>query len=237
MPVMKDKPAPYAPASALLELVNRHRERGLPKPVNAEVLGRAGISDSLNSRTLQALQILDLIDADGNPTSTLEGIRLAPAAEYQKRLKEWLDSAYADIIQFVDPEKDDETKIRDAFRSYNPVGMQPRMVTLFTGLYAAAGVRTETTAKTAPSRPRPASTTATPRLKAKSVPRRNAPNNTSFDGLPEPLAGLLKKLPVEGATWSQEQRDKFLTAFGHMIDFSYQIGDPESDAEEQEVAE
>ena len=100
---------------------------------------RAGVSQSLVPRTVQALQMLDLIDADGRPTQTFESIRVASEPDYKQRLVEWLDGVYADVIEFVDPSRDDETKIRDAFRLYQPHGQQPRMVSLFLGLYAAAG--------------------------------------------------------------------------------------------------
>ncbi len=60
MAVTQEKPAPYAPASAILDIVSRYRNRGLVFPVNADVLARVGISDSLIPRTLQALQVLDL---------------------------------------------------------------------------------------------------------------------------------------------------------------------------------
>ncbi len=89
---------------------------------------------------MQALQTLDLFKENGNPTETLEGIRLAPEAEYKKRLEDWIKGAYADVFAFVDPAVDDDTRIRDAFRNYQPIAQQPRMVTLFKGLCAAAGL-------------------------------------------------------------------------------------------------
>lgn len=143
MAVTSNSAVPYAPASAVLEIVSRHRSRGLPSPVNADVLGRAGVSNSLIPRTLQALQVLDLIDDKGAPTPTFESLRLAPEAEYKQRLAQWLNGAYADVLNFVDPGTADEVAVRDAFRNYNPVGQQPRMVSLFLGLYAAAGIGPE----------------------------------------------------------------------------------------------
>jgi Family of unknown function (DUF5343) len=134
VPVTAAKPTPYAPATAILDLVHRYRSRGLSTPVNTEVLARAGISNSLIPRTLQALQTLDLINQDGTPTQTFEGLRLAPEAEYRARMAAWLRSAYADIFTFADPTKDDASQIRDAFRNYQPIGQQDRMVTLFNGL-------------------------------------------------------------------------------------------------------
>lgn len=228
MAVTADKPAPYATTSSVLELIERHRNRGLPSPVNAEVLGRAGVSDSLIPRTLQTLQTLDLIDSDGNPTETFEGIRLAPEPEFKKRLEEWLNGAYADVISFVDPAKNGETEVRDAFRSYRPVAQQPRMVTLFRGLYAAAGI--------APEKPTQPPRTRTPKpASAKIAPRKKTPQS-SQSGVPAPLAGLLSSLPPEGQGWTQSQHDKFLNTFGAVLDYCFPITeneapDPEHDSE------
>src|SRR5688572_7472873 len=140
MTVTPDRPAPYAPATAVLAMIERHRSRGLPTPINADVLARASVSASLVPRTLYALQTLDLITESGEPTEVFERIRRSPEAEYKQRLLEWLNGAYADVLQYIDPATADEVAVRDAFRAYNPVGQQARMVTLFMGLYAAAGV-------------------------------------------------------------------------------------------------
>lgn len=225
MAVTSDKPTPYAPASVVLDLIARHRQKGLPAPVNAEVLTRAQVAESLVPRTLQALQRLDLIDDDGKPSEIFEGIRKAPEAEYKQRLAEWLNSAYADVIKFVDPGKDDETAVRDAFRSYIPVGQQERMVSLFLGLYAAAGIGPErssqqsrTRAPAAAPRPRVSSQSSWDRLITKAKPV-----SKQATGIPEPLAGLLSRLPVEGDGWTKAKRDTFMTTFGAVLDFCYPI--------------
>ena len=124
MAVTPDKPAPYAPPSSILDIIRRYRDRGLSFPVNADVLTRIGVPESLVSRTMQALITLDLFNEVGNPTPTLEGIRVAPEAEYKKHLEDWLKSAYADVFSFVDPTTDDDIRIMDAFRSYQPQGQR-----------------------------------------------------------------------------------------------------------------
>lgn len=229
MPITLDKPAPYASPQSIIEILERHRNRGLPSPVTAEVLGRAGIPDSLIPRTLQALQTLDLIDEVGNVTDTFEKIRLAPEAEYRDRLLEWLNAAYADVLTYVDPANDDETKIRDAFRSYKPTGQQSRMVTLFVRLYAAAGVRAPKPipVKAAVPRIRASTSTKMPRaiqrVSASYVPPRQAPRVDASGGLPAPIVGLLASLPAEGSGWTQERRDKFLATFQAVLDFCFPI--------------
>jgi len=226
MPVNKDSPAPYAPASAVLELVRRHRARGLPSPVDSEVLGRAGISDSLIPRTLQALFALDLIDGEGIPTKTFEGIRLAPETEYRSRLEEWLKAAYADVFAFVDPAKDDSIRIRDAFRGYQPTGQQDRMVSLFQGLCVEAGLMTERKDASAKKDKQSKSSLRIKPSKLMSVntpssqPASNSTSTKEVDHLPPALAGLLATLPRADEGWTKVQRDKFVATFTAVLDYS-----------------
>lgn len=140
MAVTSESSAPYAPYKAIIDLIQRYREKGMQTPFTAEVLGRAGITDSLISRTIQALQVLELIDEEGNPTPTFEGIRSAPETDYKQRLGEWIKGVYSDVFSFVDPMTDDQSRIRDAFRTYKPHGQQARMVSLFNGLCMEAGL-------------------------------------------------------------------------------------------------
>lgn len=231
MPVTKDTSAPYAPAGVILSLLERNRTKGLPAPITAEVLTRAGVTDSLNSRTLQALQALDLIDDVGQPTKVLDGLRLAPEAEYKTRMAEWLYNAYADALNFVDPAKATETEIRDAFRGYKPVGQQDRMVTLFVSLLEAAGVMPERTKKPrqklqsgAPTRqPQQRAKVAEPEIQPAATPTHHRRVHVET-GLPPALSGLLQSLPPQGDGWTKTQRDLFVTTFTAVLDFCYPVG-------------
>jgi hypothetical protein len=245
MPVTPDKPAPYAPASTIIELMDRNRDRGLPTPLITETLARLGVPDSLNSRVLYAMTVLDLIDPSGLPTATLEGLRLAPEAEYKKRQEDWLKSAYADIFGIIDPSKDDETRIRDAFRSYQPVGQQARMVTLFQGLCAAAGLIPEKTAP-APRQPRSAPTPAQ-RQALNTLHKRiiNNPNKPlsgktpgvrGIAGLPPALSGLLESLPDPDQGWTNGEREKFLTTFKAVLDFCFPVVTKKSSGDQDATA-
>jgi hypothetical protein len=120
--------------------------------------------------------------------------------------------------------KDDETRIRDAFRNYEPMGQQTRMVTLFQGLCAAAGLIPEKPTRVgrppATSRPRPTLTRIVAE-RFKDAPRhspRNAP-----PGVPAPLAGLLTSLPPEGEGWTKADRSKFITTFTAVLDFCFPV--------------
>lgn len=231
MPVTQDRPAPYGPPKVIIDLVQRHRNKGLPSPIDQDVLARAGVPDSLIPRTLQSLRILDLITEDGSASEALERIRLAPEAEYQQRLAEWLNAAYADALAFVDPATDDETAIRDAFRKYVPTGQQSRMVTLFIGLFTAAGVMPVRTNSAPP--PKVLSNGAPirqPRARAPqaSIQTRNfgrvgAKRPAPEGAFPPALSGLLASLPADGSGWTKESRDKFMAAFSVILDFCYPI--------------
>lgn len=239
MAVTKEKSAPYAPTSAVLGIIERHRDRGVPSPIDSEVLGRAGVSDSLIPRTLQALEVLELINENGKLTDTLEALRTAPQAEYQQRLAEWLKKVYADVFSYVDPSQDDEVQVRDAFRSYNPVGQQSRMVSLFMGLCAAAGLAPEKPAKT--NKPKQTSTKRAPiskrppaRKRAASTTRPNAGTEIGGGKIPSALAGLLASLPDEGKPWPKERRDRFVATFESVLDFCFPIGEPPDEDEDTE---
>jgi hypothetical protein len=222
MSITRDKPGPYAPTSAILGLIERHRRNGLPSPVTEDVLERTGISSSLTSRTLQALVTLDLIDDQGRATPTLEGIRLAPEPEYKQRLADWLRAAYADALSFVDPAQDDETKIRDAFRAYKPVGQQPRMVTLFTGLFAAAGVRPEKKRSPAP-RPSNRSPKVSPpesTLHDASRALEKPPLQGAHDGVRKHKAvvdQLLDKFPAFDPAWTDDLKAKWFDGYQRLL--------------------
>lgn len=232
MPVTKDSAAPYAPGSAILGVVSRHRAKGLPSVIDLDVLTRAGVSETLAPRTLQALKSLDLIGDDGKLTETFEGLRLAPEAEYQQRMGDWLRSAYADVLTYVEPETATETDLRDAFRTYVPTGQQTRMISLFQALFAAAGLapeRQRVVAKRVASgnggvKPKPTvARAATNKPAAQHNPPPPARQHHAMpDGLPPALAGLLASLPADGC-WTQAQRDKFMAAFPVMLDYAFEI--------------
>jgi hypothetical protein len=240
MPIQKQ--APYAPAKTVLSIIDRFRNRGLQVPIDLEVLSRAGVSESLAPRTLQALRLLDLIDEAGNPTDTLDALRLARSDEYQQRFAAFLRTAYSDVFQYVDPVEDDEECIRDAFRAYEPRGQQGRMVSLFVAFAEHAGLRDPAKFSAsngertpAPRRTTPAALRSRPIRAAggRETPPVTLPSSAQeqtdglrrypSEGLPPALAGLLASLPQQGEAWTQAQRDRFLTTFGAVLDFVYPV--------------
>lgn len=230
--IQQNGPAPYAPPQAVLDVIKRYRDHGLSTPFTTDVLERAGVTPSLSPRTLQALKLLGLLDADGHPTEDMHGLEKSTSDEFGPLLAGVVKQAYADVFSFADPESDPYERIEDAFRTYTPKGQRVRMVTLFLGLCEAAGIKTpagskrrggESKNQTVRLRPATMRETAQP-IRPSRAPARRARASSEAD-LPAAVAGLLQSLPNSREGWTSDQRDKFLAAFASVLDFSYPIKD------------
>ena len=108
--------APYAPAKAVLGVVERFRDRGLPEPLTTGALEQVGVPASMAPRTMQALRFLGLVDEGGNRLEGFEQLRRAKTDEYPGVLAEMVRAAYLPVFTIVDPATDSDTAIADAFR-------------------------------------------------------------------------------------------------------------------------
>lgn len=205
----------------MLEIIQWHRKRGLSVPVDGDVLSRAGVSHSLIPRTIQALQVLDLIDGAGTPSPVLERLRLASDADLPQQLRDWLTGSYADVLRVIHPATSNQFAIRDAFSAYKPVGQQSRMVRLFMELFKAAGV--EPAGAAAIRQPGIAGSRRPTWPRAASDKPARAEARASLRGavMPPALEGLMAGLPAEGESWTQEQRDVFLRTFETVLDYCF----------------
>lgn len=179
MAISLDGTAPYAPTSAIVEVINRHRNGILQSPVTLQTLERLGVSESIRPRTLQALKLLDLTDEDGNLTPEFQGLRKVPTPEFLPSLATMLRATYAEVFAIVDPSNATFQQVHDAFRGFSPAGQIDRMVWLFLGLLeftqqwpnlpsrtgskgagdtCAKAARTATSERSARRRPKPPST-------------------------------------------------------------------------------
>jgi Family of unknown function (DUF5343) len=242
MALQPEGPGAYAPPRAVIGIIERWRERGVPTPITADTLVRASVTtDSLTPRTLQTLKLLDLIDDSGQPTDEFVELRKVSSDQYKDRLAALLRVAYADVLAHVDPTKDDYERIRDAFRVYSPPGLRDRMVTLFLGLAEYAGLISGDRAKELTgrrsSKPRP--NRPAPARGAKSQPQPSSngsgtgtsePSDTTArterpkDGrLPPALEGFMRALPEPGTSVSTKRREQYVQAFASNFDLSYDV--------------
>jgi hypothetical protein len=251
MAVTTEQSAPYAAPGVFVPLLARNREKGLPNPLTAEALQRLGVSDSILTRTLQTFKTLDLIGEDGKHTEILESFRRLPEAEYLPAMAQWLEAAYDHALDIIDPATADETALRDAFRNYNPISMQPRMISLFTALFEAAGVRSaelpkaatkKTSAAGTASRPSRLSTARVTPLRSAAAATNRAAANPMPSGLHPAMAGMLASLPSQSQGWTQDARDRWYAAFGVILDLAFPPGtgavvvEPQSDEAPDAVA-
>jgi len=227
MAIQTDGPAPYAPPTAVLGVINGYRDRGLATPFTLSVLQRAGVSESLAPRTLQAFKLLDLVDDQGNPTPAFIDLGKAGSAEFPERLAAILRAAYEEVFQFVEPRDDPSEKVRDAFRVYKPRGQQERMVTLFLGLCEVAGLVDARPQKARPQRKASGSNgsqrapraTASDKAQREEKPLPRSPVTEDFHPSPPPasgqhpfIRGLIQELPPAGTEWSEAKREKWAKA-------------------------
>lgn len=251
MALQEGGPGAYAPTVAIVRVIERYRDRGLPAPIDADTLVRANLTtDSLAQRTVQSLKLLDLLDDDLQPTADLVALGKVPTDQFKERLAEVLRTAYADVFKFVDPATDSYEHIHDQFRPYKPPSLRDRMTTLFLGLCEYAelipegrtrqltGRRVATGSKTTamqPARTRPATKPPAKAAKDEALAPVGPPASPQAprpgDGhLPPALEGFMRALPASGATVSVKRRDQYVQAFASNFDLSYDVqGEIEED--------
>jgi hypothetical protein len=175
----------YAPPTAVIGVIERYRERGLPVPINAETIVRAGLTtESLAARTVQALKLLDLLDDELRPTAELVALEKVPRDQFKERLAEVLRTAYADVFKFVDPATDGFERIRDRFQLYRPPTLRDRMTTLFLGLSEYAGIIPEGRTKELTGRRPVAGRTKPPRPSSTRSPKASPESSSNGSGMP-----------------------------------------------------
>jgi hypothetical protein len=146
--------APYAPTRAAMDTITRFRDRGLPSPLNAKALETVGVAATMAPRTLQALRFLGLLDDDDNPTELFQRLKRASTDEYQGQLAEVVRAAYIQVFAIVDPATDGDIAIADAFRAFEPSKQREKMISLFRGLCAEAGIIEQARQRSTARRPR-----------------------------------------------------------------------------------
>lgn len=225
--------APYAPAKAVLGVIERYRDVGLPDPLTTASLERVGVPASMGPRTLQALRFLGLIDEDGTRLEAFEQLKRAKTDEYPAQLAEIVRAAYLPVFTVVDPATDTDTAIADAFRGYEPGAQRGKMLALFRGLCSVAGViqgdrrpkggapKKPTGGALAPRPKPPKKPTAIPRAE---LPERQADDEAMLDI--RLITAIIQQLPRE-RRWTSSRRQKWLGAIESAVDLLIETDEPE----------
>lgn len=138
--MVDDSFRPYAAAANIKAVLQRARTRNLPEIVNNDFLRIVGIPEIVYGRVMQALRFLGLIQEDGTPTDKFEAIAGSTDDQYRELLDKVVREAYRKEFEMVDPSKDPQSKVRDAFRRFQPRSQTNRMVMLFLSLCREAGI-------------------------------------------------------------------------------------------------
>lgn len=230
---------PYAPATSVIQVIKRYHERGLPEPLNVEVLQQVGIPASMFSPTFRTLLFLGLVDQAGMKTTRFENIRRSASDEYPMTLASIVKDAYSDIFTIADPSADDLTAITDAFRRYDPANQRDKMVRLFIGLCEEAEIIQPGTHQT--------KTVRKPRAPS---PQSRTPKTTTLPGT-EPVlpvvdealdldyrlvSSIVQQLPRNGQ-WTLEKRQRWLDAMTSAIDLLIDVHDEQASADDRSTSE
>lgn len=230
--------APYAPGQVIIDLIRRQRQMGTLKSVDAGLLERLGVTESLRPRTMASLRQLGLIDEDGNVTAVMEGFKRGSEDEYRGYLTKHLKDVYGEVFDVLGDVSDATPEAVDtAFRGYEPHGQRGRMVVLFLSLCQEAGLVQEVVRERASSVSR-ATRSAGGNGAAKKPNRKKASpqEEPSKDSTPTPpappalpsldplISAYVAKLPPSGSVWPHDAREKYLNALKSIFDIVYQEG-------------
>ena len=190
------------------------------RTVDLETLALIGIAEGNRPRTLAALKFLGLVSETNRRTETLDRIGRASTDEYPESLALILRSAYEPVFQIVDPAEDDVERITDAFRQYEPAAQRSRMVSLFMGLCAEAGIiKKESTPKRRPARSsqgrRPTARTEEPRTRSSAADL-------------QAIHAIVDQLPGD-RRWSAARRDGWMAMIRAAVDFAIAVREVRED--------
>lgn len=230
---------PYGPPSNVVDVLQRLRDRNLPDRLDAEFLRDAGISVNLASRTMFGLQFLGLVN-NFEPTDALRSIAVSTDEEYRTTLADLVQSAYSDVFDVLDPEKDSQDKFTNFFRRYTPASQRSRMVTFFLGICREAGLAVlegpkprRSSASTSQSRPRPRA----PQRTAQAAQQQSEPPRRQGSQIPSAIQLLVESLPPEGGALSKERRKQWLSLADAALAFVYPERSEQADDQPASPAE
>lgn len=201
--------APYAPLRALQSVIAFHRDTGLGEPISRAELERAGVASSMTARTLQALRFLGLV-VDGFGTELLDEVRRATDEDLSAVLARSVRRSYADVFSVLDPATATDGAVAEAFRLRQPAAQRPKMIALFRGLSAMAGLA-----------PSSAADSGRPRRRTPGARLRSSPAGTMAD-LDPVVRAVVGSLPAS-RRWTPAQRQRWLDAMRAAVDLAVEV--------------
>src|ERR1043165_4142356 len=193
--------------------------KGIPSRIDRSVM--ASLSRTAQAHLLHALKYLNLIDAEGVPTETLNQLATAQGADKQKILKEMLITAYPFVFKgSVDLERCTSKQIEEAFASTGASSETLRKtLSFFLATAKQAGLTLSPHIKRA-RRPRGTGTRARRSVTSGAGTSTSAGADEVDDYTPPPRPStktkwelLLEKFPTFDPAWPDEIKGKWFEAF------------------------
>jgi hypothetical protein len=231
--------APYAPAKAVIDVIRRAREKGLPSdPMTTDTLEMIGIPSTMTGPTLKALVFLQLLDEGGNRMEAFNRMQRVATEEYPGLLAEIIRKAYLPVFTIIDPEQDEFTTISDAFRKYDPVNQRQKMIRLFMGLCEEAGIiksqpKRRQLSQASKSKPKSEKSVTKPITRMKQDNTEIEKSNIIDSGQGETatyyrlISAIIQQLPNSGH-WNSEKRKRWLDAMTSAIDLLIELRDEQT---------
>ena len=241
---LPDAFAPYAALSNVMSVITRKRERGLQSPLDAKALATISVPPGNASRTLQALRFLDLINDDGSSTECFERLCRAgdTGGQYSELLGQIIRDAYQRVFAIVDPARDSEIAIGDAFRQFEPQGQRPRMIAFFLGMCEQAGITERKVRTRKRETRRPTKTTSQQLTKPQAIQTQKMPLDSGSELQPKIahppqseevkyrlIFAVIQQLPPQ-RKWTATRRQKWLHAVEAAVDLVVDVVDEEQSA-------
>jgi hypothetical protein len=135
--------APYGSTDGVIAILEKFRETGLGgNPITTDLVGKFGFGEEVARRIVLSLKLLDLVSEDGTPLPSLLDFKQASSEKYRTVLADQLRDSYSVVFAVTGEALAtmSTTQVEDAFRSFRPDSLRKRMVQLFLGLCAYAGI-------------------------------------------------------------------------------------------------
>lgn len=227
----KHDPPAYFAFKSLTNTIVRMEEHGPPNRIDRSFL--RGMSGAGQTQFIAGLKALGLIDEEGRPQARL--IEMVSDPDSRPRLiGEVLRERYPEAVALGETNATTDELV-EVFNSYGIKGDTARKAIAFylnAAKYAgdiplSPNFKTPTVRGTGSSRRR-----GRPR-REDGARQSEAPANGVPTGLHPALAGLLGDIPKRGQTWTQQEHDRFKTAFDALLPIAAPISDEDGDDDEE----
>ncbi|BBH66460.1 hypothetical protein ACTI_31450 [Actinoplanes sp. OR16] len=221
---------PYPGFGAFTSFQERLRKNGIPAVIDRPFVGGSGTNQSL---MLGALKYLDLVNGDNEPTQALHDLTESEEADRRAVLAKLVETHYAGALA-LGP-RATQGQLDGWFRQQGVSGETARKAqSFFLSLAKAAGIEVSphykvTRASPAAGRKRAAGRrrpeSATPAENAVVQPQASGASNSQIHAS---VQALLQRIPAEGMTWTQRDKDLLVATFSNLLDLFHPVSDPMS---------